>query len=196
MKKIFTLFVAVSSLSLASCVDDSFNLDDVNNDNVGVGDSNTVINVPVATIDLNFSDILSDFTRAVQTYTFEEQEIEDSIELGENWLDEEFKSKLTSGEGEISLTVECSEYPEGLPGATFEVWFDEIALFDGEQRLNSNNPKITTSSLGEQEIDDIAAANTLTYKVSFDEKSFECDLDELENITFSLSLTKTGAIKL
>ncbi len=195
MKNLFTFLLALSIFSLVGCVDREFDLSDVNDENVGLGDANSVVTVPITTIELNFEDILSNYTRATQSYTLSNPTIEKSIELGENWLDEDLKSTLTDGDGDIYLTLECVTYPAGFPSASYELWFDDIAILDQAQTISEENPSITTSALNDQMIDEIAASTSLNYKVTFSELTFECDLEELENLTFQLSLTRTGAIK-
>lgn len=196
MKRLFTYIITLSVLFFTSCVDKDFDLSDVNTDNSGVGDKETEITIPVATIEIDLEDILEELTRAKKSYTFKDQDIEDTIELGDNWLKEEFKSALTANGGKISLSLECSEYPEGLPAATAEIWFGDIALFDKAQTISAQNHKVTTAKLDDQTIDEISKSSSLNYKIHFAEKSFECDFDGAENIEFKLSMTKTGAIKL
>ncbi len=194
MKKLFTYLLLSTSIVFVGCIDSEFDLGNVNNDNVGIGDSESEITLPVTSINLNLDDILVDFTRATQTYTLDSQTVEDTFSLGQGWMDEELKSQLVSEDGDVKINIEFTPYPEGLPEATIDLWFGDISLFDEAQVVNSNNTVVTTSSLSVDEIDEIYNTETLSYKVYFSEQTFSCDFEDLDCITLNVTLTRTGAI--
>ncbi len=195
MKTIKLSLLAFVALLFSSCVDNSYNLDDLDDDNTGLGDSTTEVSAPLGTIEIPFENIIEGYTRAAQQYTLIDQTVEDEFTLEDEWLSESIVSSLTDSDGTITITASCDNYPEGLPEITFEVWFGSIAFFDGVQVISSENPSITTGELSAQDVKDIAASTTLKYKAYFSEKTFTADLGDLDGLVIKITINKTGAIK-
>ncbi|MFI3287633.1 MAG: hypothetical protein R3Y61_04060 [Rikenellaceae bacterium] len=195
MKTIKLSLLAFAAILFASCVDNSYNLDDLDDDNTGLGDSSTEVSAPLGTVEIPFENIIEGYSRAAQQYTLIDQTVEDEFLLEDGWLSESIVNSLTDSDGTITITASCDNYPEGLPEITFEIWFDSVVFFDGVQVISSENPSITSGELTAQEVKDIAASTTLKYKAYFSEKTFTADLDDVESLVIKLSITKTGAIK-
>ncbi|MFI3299526.1 MAG: hypothetical protein R3Y49_06970 [Rikenellaceae bacterium] len=198
MKTISTSLLALIIVLFAftGCVDNDYDLSDVNSDNIGLGDSETIISAPIGDIVLSLDDILTDFTRATQEYTLTDQNIESTIALDEGWITDQVKNTLTSGGGTIVVSASCDVYPEGVPQMTLQLWFDNIALFDDSQVINSQNTSITSQELDSDEVNDIVNASQLRYSIYFAEKTFSCDFEDVENLVIKLSITKKGPIVL
>ncbi|MFI3280987.1 MAG: hypothetical protein R3Y44_03325 [Rikenellaceae bacterium] len=194
MKKILTLSLLLSTLFFTSCVDKDFNLNDLADDNIGLGDAETEVSAPTGDIEIALDDILTPTLRASESYTLISQTVEDVLPLASDWLSDDFKEYLTSGDSEITLSAECSPFPEGLPDITVEIFFGDVALFDTTQTLSYNDTKITSTALSQDDIDVIVSATELRYKLYFAEESFTCDFENYENLTITLTLTRTGAI--
>ncbi len=195
MKKIIlTAAIILSSLSFMSCVDDSYDLENVKNDNNGLGDKNTVISVPIGDIAIPFDEIMENITRAVEKYRLKEQDIKETYELPEGWLNEEIRNTLTNGDGTVTITAKCSAYPTGFPGMTIDLDFSGETIFDKPVVINSKNTEVTTDPIDDKKIEDITKSTELTYSIHFDQKEFECDIEELEDLIISISITKSGPI--
>ncbi len=193
MKRFFTFFLLLLTLSLVGCVDDNFNLGDIDNENNGLGDADTEVTAPIGTIEIDLDEIMT-ISRAAETYTLISQTVEDELELKEGWMSDDIKDILTSNGSEIKISVECTPFPDGLPEIKADLAVGDVQLFDATQVINAETPKITTTSLDQSEIDAIAAAKSLNYKLLFSEKSFTCDFEDCRTLTVKISITRTGAI--
>ncbi len=186
----------LSAIAFTACVDNSYDLGNIDSDNIGLGSEESVITAPVGCIEINLADILLNFTRASQTYTLSDQVVESSYLLNEGWLSSDIKSALTGGNGEVSLSAAFTPYPEGLPSLTIDVWFGEIQLFDDAQVVSAQSPKVTSQMLSDEEIEAISEARTMGYRITFSESSFTCDFEEAEQIEVNLTITKNGYFSL
>lgn len=195
MKTILTPFLALVLLLAVGCVDDNYDLNDLEDDNTGLGDSNSIVSAPVGDIPLPLNEILEDFTRATEEYTLIDQNVEGEYIFEEGWLSDEIKNTLTSGDGTVTVTASCETYPVGLPEITLQIWFGDIAVFEENQVINATNTEATSKDFDTDTVATMLESTQISYQVYFAEKTFSCDFEDIENLILKLSVTKTGPIK-
>lgn len=195
--------VIVATLTLSSCVDNAYDLSDIDTDNQVIGTGGFV--VPLGNVEIDLTEFIEDYTpmassKAVQTYEFRPYTDEYDIEAG---FDDGLIDQLTEY-GEITLHAAISNVDVFKFNLDITVDFingsDKINLVTDRNVSTAGGSVALESKLLNKEIlTRIANSTKVGLSIAPTDgqpKTFQYDVNQAHKVSIRLTIKKTGGIKL